>query len=51
MDNLRLGGPLGGKQRPLVEKVGECDVESRYLQSCSPPTVSVNDRWVPPSKY
>jgi hypothetical protein len=27
--------PLGGKQRPLVGMVGECDVESRYLQGCS----------------
>jgi hypothetical protein len=29
-------GPLGGKWRPLVGKVGECDVKSRHLQGCSP---------------
>jgi hypothetical protein len=29
-------GPLGGKRRSSVGKVGESDVESRHLQGCSP---------------
>jgi hypothetical protein len=29
-------GPLGGKWRQLVGKVGEWYVESRHLQGCSP---------------
>jgi hypothetical protein len=29
-------GPLGGKWRPLVGKVGEWYVESQHLQGCSP---------------
>jgi hypothetical protein len=35
---------------PLVGKVEECDVKSRHLQGCSPPPVSIKDRWVAPPR-
>jgi hypothetical protein len=34
--NWRSAGPLDGRWRPLVDKVGEWYVESRHLQDCSP---------------
>jgi hypothetical protein len=48
MDNLRPSGALRWKWRPLVGKVGECDVTSQHLQGCSPPLVSVKNRRVGP---
>jgi hypothetical protein len=41
-------GPLGGKWRPLVEKVWEWYVESWHLQGCSPRLCQLNDQWVHP---
>jgi hypothetical protein len=44
--------PLGGKWRPLVEKVGEWYVESRYLKGCSPHLCRLRtDRLAPVSKF
>jgi hypothetical protein len=45
-------GLLGGKWRPLVRKVGECDVESRHLQGCSPHLCRLRtDGLAPASKW
>jgi hypothetical protein len=35
MVNWRPGGAIGGKWRPSVGKVGECDAACRHLQDCS----------------
>jgi hypothetical protein len=44
--------PLGGKWRPSVGKVGECDVESRHHQGCSPYLCRLRtDGLAPTSKY
>jgi hypothetical protein len=45
-------GPLGGKWRLLVEKVGEWYVESRHLQGCNPCLCRLRtDGLAPASKY
>jgi hypothetical protein len=44
--------PLGEKERPLVGKVGECDVASRHLQGYSPRLCRLRtDGLAPASKY
>jgi hypothetical protein len=50
--NWRPGGPLGGKWRPLVGKVGEWYVESQHVQGCSPCLCQLRiDGLAPKSKY
>jgi hypothetical protein len=50
--NCRLDGPLGGKWRPLIGKIGECDMESQHLQGCSPRLCRLStDGLGPASKY
>jgi hypothetical protein len=45
-------GPLGGKSRPSVGKVGEWYVESRNLQGYSPHLCRLRTDWLAPaSKY
>jgi hypothetical protein len=45
-------GPLGGKWRPLIGKVGEWVMESRHLQGCSPRLCRLRtDGLAPASKY
>jgi hypothetical protein len=45
-------GPLGRKWRPLVGKIGEWYVKSRYLQGCSPHLCRLRtDGLAPTSKY
>jgi hypothetical protein len=45
-------GPLGGKWRPLVEKVGQWCVASRHLQVCIPRMCRLRtDGLAPVSKY
>jgi hypothetical protein len=45
-------GPVGGKGRPSVGKVGEWYVKSRDLQSCSPRLCRLRtDGLTPVSKY
>jgi hypothetical protein len=46
--NWRPDGATRGKGRQLVGKVREWYVESRHLQGCSPPPVSVKDHSVGP---
>jgi hypothetical protein len=45
-------GPIGGKGRPLVGKVGEWYVKSQCLQDCSPRLCRLRtDGLAPMSKY
>jgi hypothetical protein len=45
-------GLLGGNGGPSIGKVGECDVESRHLQGCSPHLCRLmTDGLAPASKY
>jgi hypothetical protein len=45
-------GPLGESGGPSVRKVGECDVESRHLQGCSPRLCQLRTNGLAPaSKY
>jgi hypothetical protein len=45
-------GPLGGKWRPLVGKVGEWYMENRHLQDCIPRLCRLRtDGLAPASKY
>jgi hypothetical protein len=52
MVKLDRSGPLGGKWRPSVRKVGHCFVESQHLQGCSPCLCQLMaDGLTPASKY
>jgi hypothetical protein len=45
-------GPLGGKWRLPIGKVGECDVASRHVQDCIPRLCRLRiDELAPMSKY